>query len=117
MLVENCEKNLCALQEAVEFLSSGCPIHNTNAIRPQISQKQKTIITHQIRDLIDKIQELIGTMKKLNRIHGGDPYQHTHGCERNLTNRLTQSQDSMMVDKNTIIDFQKRLNEILKKIA
>ncbi|NGX48662.1 MAG: hypothetical protein K940chlam5_00252 [Candidatus Anoxychlamydiales bacterium] len=105
MSVARCERLLERIETDLYLLS----LNDINCMHPP-TKEQKLQAGRRIISSKEKIQKLIITMKKLNRLANNDALDHHPMCHENLRAKLTCSQDSILVDKKTIIKFQCILN-------
>ena len=86
-------------------------LNDINCVHPP-TKEQKLQAGRRIISSKEKIQKLIITMKKLNRLANNDALYHHPMRNENLRAKLTRSQDSISVAEETIIKFQCILNSL-----
>ncbi|NGX29331.1 MAG: hypothetical protein KR126chlam4_00882 [Candidatus Anoxychlamydiales bacterium] len=119
MSVARCERLFILMREDIEILrhSNRNVLRRSSGLENQPTQEQINVSTLRMISLRERIQEIITTMKKLNRLANNDVGYHHPKCDKHLRSRLTRSQDSMIVDEETILALQKKLNELFTPSA
>ena len=112
MSIARCEKLFEWIENDLYLLS----LNDINCIHPP-TKEQKLQAGRRIICLREKIQRIIVTMKKLNRLANNDALYHHPMRNENLRAKLTRSQDSILVDEETIIKFQCILNVLSFQIS